>query len=40
MGNENSHYNVPDGFQDPTGRMLAEMPGKEEIELIQTISSG
>jgi len=42
---EGSHRKVPDtrdprGSQDPTGRTLAEIPNKGEIELVETISSG
>jgi hypothetical protein len=31
---------VTTGSQDPTGRTLAEIPNKGEIEPVETISSG
>ena len=44
-GTGSSHYKVPDardprGSQDPTGRTLAEIPNKQEIEPVEIISSG
>jgi hypothetical protein len=40
-----SHKKVPDtrdtkGSQDPTGRALAKISNKREIEPVETISSG